>query len=164
MGEGGEPALTVVRWSSSGTVWGVSDLELLPERLASLVSQWVLNERDRGRPADLFGGGGGDDRFAEAVYVGRSFAGRVGVGFGNPVPLQPGAARRSTLVKYFEWVQGPSREARYLRTRIRAGELTGRPLSCWCHPSACHAWLLCGWANSAAADVEVWVERLRAGH
>lgn len=147
-----------------GTIGAVKpatgDLPALPERLAALVDAWVCNETDRGRHATLFGRGD-DARLGAAVYVGRTFAGREDEGFGNPIHLRRGAPRAATLVAYFDWAQGPSLRAATLRRRLDAGELTGRPLSCWCHPEPCHAWLLCGWANGAVGDVAAWVEELR---
>lgn len=149
----------------SGTIGGVraetGDLPALPERLAELVDVYVCNESDRGRPATLFGRGD-DQRLGAALYVGRTFAGREDEGFGNPLRARRGEPRGATLVAYFDWAQGPSMRAATLRRRIAAGELTGRPLSCWCHPQPCHAWLLCGWANGAHSDVAVWVDELRA--
>lgn len=139
---------------------GVSDLELLTPNLRALVERFVVNERDRGRPTDLFGGGDGG-RFDAAVYVGRDFAGRVDVGFGNPVSASGVGGKFDALLGFFEFFQGPSLRARELRARVRSGELSDRVLSCWCHPRACHAWMLCGWANGAASEVALFADRLR---
>lgn len=134
----------------------------LPARLDELVRRFVVNEADRRRPPDLFGGGA-DERFADAVYVGRDFAGRIDTGWGNPMRLGR-RSRGEVLVAYTRWLCSAPATPVELRARLDAGELTGRVLSCWCHPQPCHAWVLAGFANGAGDEVCAWVEATASAH
>lgn len=64
--------------------------------------------------------------------------------FANPfVGLR--ADRAGMVARYRDWLDG--REP--LLARLRAGELTGRALGCWCAPHDCHADVLAGLAATA---------------
>lgn len=98
------------------------------------------------------------------VYVGRTFAGRVGDGWGNPVSLEQDtdSARARVLVSYFTWLQSNDARARKIRARIRAGELDGAVLSCWCAPKLCHGMILAGLAAGLVPETKAWVAQLAA--
>jgi uncharacterized protein DUF4326 len=55
--------------------------------------------------------------------------------FANPFLRQVAADRPGMVARYREWLA----EQPDLLRRLRAGELTGRALGCWCAPKACHA-------------------------
>ncbi|HEY0450241.1 DUF4326 domain-containing protein [Actinophytocola sp.] len=80
------------------------------------------------------------------TYVGR--AGRrhawPASDFGNPFVGLRGN-RPEMVRRYREWL--PGREA--LMRRLRAGELAGRALGCWCAPEGCHADVLAELSVSA---------------
>jgi hypothetical protein len=133
------------------------DIEL-PATLRELVDRWVLNERDRGLPPGLFHAGD-TGQFADATYVGRTFAGRIDGGWGNPFRARRDGTHEA-IVEHHRWLTGPATAAVALRRRLAAGELTAVHLSCWCHPQPCHAWTLCGLANGAGDDVATWIAAL----
>lgn len=97
------------------------------------------------------------------IYIGRDFAGRQDVGFGNPIKLRadsPGQ-RVKVLVSYWGWLNGPSKQATDVRKRIRAGELTGKTLACWCAGKGlCHGHILAGLANGFVEETKGWIEAL----
>lgn len=100
------------------------------------------------------------------VYIGRTFAGRRDQGWGNPIRAGHGdAARRRAVVGFFHWLQGPSAQARSLRARIRAGELTDRRLGCWCASdpwweTPCHGHVLAALANRQVPALKAWIAAL----
>jgi hypothetical protein len=73
------------------------------------------------------------------TYIGR--AGRrhtwPGSDWGNPFVGLRGN-RPEMVRRYREWLPGRAG----LMTRLRAGELTGRALGCWCAPEPCHGDIL----------------------
>lgn len=64
--------------------------------------------------------------------------------FANPFVRQARADREAMVRHYAEWLD----EQPSLRGRLRAGELTGRALACWCAPQPCHADVLAERAES----------------
>lgn len=69
------------------------------------------------------------------VYIGRSGKGHDGY-FGNPLRLQAGAPRGSTLIKYRAYL-----EDRLLKDdefKRKLAELRDKTLICFCHPEPCH--------------------------
>lgn len=55
--------------------------------------------------------------------------------FANPFVKLRDADREAMVRRYREWLA----EQPALLRRLRAGELTGRALGCWCAPLLCHA-------------------------
>ena len=55
--------------------------------------------------------------------------------FANPFVKQAGTDREAMVRRYAAWLDDQPE----LLARIRAGELTGRALGCWCAPQPCHA-------------------------
>ena len=116
--------------------------------LAPLVGHLVVNVT--ARPAPRFD-----------VYVGRTFAGRVDVGFGSPFPVgrETPAERLAVVRRYFTWLNGSGAAASALRSRLRSGELDGLTLACWCAPKLCHGHIL---AALAAGHADVVKAALRS--
>ena len=97
------------------------------------------------------------------IYIGRTFAGRVDEGFGNPLRLRDDtpAGRARLIADYWAWLNGPSVRARRVRGRIRAGELTGRVLGCWCAGRGfCHGHILAALAAGAVEQARAWAAEL----
>lgn len=66
--------------------------------------------------------------------------------FANPFVRQARTDRAGAVRRYADWLgRQPA-----LLDRIRAGELTGRALGCWCAPDRCHAQVLAELASAAA--------------
>jgi hypothetical protein len=132
-------------------IFTVTAADLFGDDAAALIDTHVLNEVDRRRDPR---------RFDAATYVGRTFAGRVDAGFGNPIRL-----RDDTIdgrLDCLERLNSSDRAAAAVRRRVRAGELDG-DLACWCHPDPCHAWILTLCAHGHHAAVHDWAQRRRLG-
>jgi hypothetical protein len=69
------------------------------------------------------------------VYIGRPGKGKDGY-FGNPVRLEPGKPRGSTLERFREYFI--DRLASDPDFRLRVDGLRGKTLVCFCKPNACH--------------------------
>jgi len=69
------------------------------------------------------------------VYIGRAGRGQSGY-FGNPIRLENGAARGSTLEKYKEYFMKRIEIDPEFKERIHA--LKGKRLGCFCKPHPCH--------------------------
>ncbi len=67
--------------------------------------------------------------------------------FANPFVRLRDVDRDEMVARYREWLAGRAG----LVSRLRAGELTGRALGCWCAPAACHADVLAGEARRMEA-------------
>lgn len=103
----------------------------------------------------------GDAAAACDVYVGRTMGERHhDQGWGNPHKRE---SKAEAIVAYFDFLQSKDPKAIDLRRRIRAGELEGKVLGCWCAPEPCHAIVLAGLAAGLVDDVKSWVEQLRHG-
>jgi hypothetical protein len=97
------------------------------------------------------------------IYIGRTFAGRTDIGFGNPLRLrhEGEAPRAELLVAYWAWLNGSDARARAVRRRVRAGELAGQVLGCWCAGKGlCHGYVLAGLANGDPQIVKNWIAQL----
>jgi hypothetical protein len=55
--------------------------------------------------------------------------------FANPFLRQAAVDRAGMVRRYRDWLA----DQPDLMRRLRAGELAGRALGCWCAPAACHA-------------------------
>jgi hypothetical protein len=99
------------------------------------------------------------------VYIGRTFAGRTGESWGNPVKLgeESPEGRARVIVNYWKWLNGPSGAACSVRSRIRTGELDGKVLACWCAGKGlCHGFVLAGLADGLVDEVKGWVSDLQS--
>ena len=97
------------------------------------------------------------------VYIGRDFRGYRDQGFGNPLKLRKEGrlARAELLVAYWGWLNCDVPKARSVRRRIRAGELTGKVLGCWCASKGlCHGHVLAGLALGRIEEVRSWMASL----
>ena len=121
----------------------------VPEELDEIVS-FVVNLALRPTPAF-------------DIYIGRDFRGYRDQGFGNPLHLrrETPLARAEVLVTYWGWLNCDVPKARSVRRRIRAGELTGKVLGCWCAGKGlCHGHVLAGLAANRVEIVRSWVADL----
>ena len=97
------------------------------------------------------------------IYIGRNFAGYRDQGFGNPLRLRQESplARAELLVAYWGWLNGDETKARSVRRRVRAGELRGQVLGCWCAGKGlCHGHVLAGLAAGRVEAVRSWISAL----
>lgn len=69
------------------------------------------------------------------VYIGRSGKGKDGY-FGNPIPLQKGEPRGSTIKKYEEYFHDRIKNDNKFKNRVLG--LKGKVLGCFCKPNTCH--------------------------
>lgn len=69
------------------------------------------------------------------VYIGCAGHGQNGY-FGNPIRLQPGASRGSTLEQYRKYFYKRLEQDPIFKERIHA--LKGKILGCFCKPRPCH--------------------------
>lgn len=69
------------------------------------------------------------------VYIGRVGKGQDGY-FGNPIRLNPGETRGSTLEKFKEYFYNRLQTDLQFKERIEA--LKGMTLGCFCKPNPCH--------------------------
>lgn len=69
------------------------------------------------------------------VYIGRAGKWQDGY-FGNPVRLNPGEARGSTLAKYKGYFYSRLQTDPEFKQKIH--ELKGKALGCFCKPNPCH--------------------------
>lgn len=61
------------------------------------------------------------------------------------------ATREKAVLKFKEWITGPSPEATKLRRDLP--EIKGRTLICWCKPQACHGDVLAELADASEEKV-----------
>ena len=69
------------------------------------------------------------------VYIGRAGQGEDGY-FGNPIRLNPGETRGSTLEKFKEYFYNRLQTDPQYKERIAS--LKGLTLGCFCKPNPCH--------------------------
>lgn len=69
------------------------------------------------------------------VYIGRAGKGHDGY-FGNPIRLNAGETRGSTIERYREYFYGRLNGDPEFKRRIH--ELKGKTLGCFCKPDSCH--------------------------
>ena len=122
----------------------------MPEELPEQASQWSEDERRRAR--ELLAGRTvvvnvwlvDTDRI---LYVGHTSTRHSWPesDFANPFVRQARDDREAMVRRYVEWLDSRPE----LLARLRAGELTGRALGCWCAPQPCHADVLAERAERA---------------
>lgn len=133
----------------------------MAEQLPAEAERWSTDERHRAEallagatvPVNVRRGGPHRHLVPWLVDTGRIvYVGHAGPrhawpesDFANPFVREARADRDRMLRRYAEWLDGqPS-----LLARLRAGELTGRALGCWCAPQPCHADVLAERADCA---------------
>ena len=78
-------------------------------------------------------------------YIGRSGKGEDGY-FGNPIRLQPGESRGSTIQKFKDYFYKRLRTDQEFKDRIH--QLKGKRLGCFCKPFPCHGDVIAAYLNS----------------
>lgn len=78
-------------------------------------------------------------------YIGRKWAELEGTIFGNPFHLGPDGDRTEVLLKFAEYWY--AEEQRWLRMMAYIFLQPNAVLGCWCHPLACHGWIIAGYLN-----------------
>lgn len=79
------------------------------------------------------------------VYIGRAGKEQDGY-FGNPIKLQPGEAKGSTLDKFREYFYDRIDRDQEFKQRVLS--LKGKRLGCFCKPAPCHGDIIADYVNS----------------